>query len=383
MTSQDEASRCSRPAGRVRPSHPDARTVLMVTRRAPTEPGGVERVVTGLVTELARARPGWTVATVSAFREGSRLAGIDGLADVVASVRLGWRLRSRQADVVFVHCPECLWGIRLLQARRGGPPLVAVWHGAGPTPHLVLRGPGHPLARALARLRTAGERRALAAQGHVAVHRRLTADLRGLYGLDKPVAVVENAVDPTILERLARLPREQHRPGPVALWVGSGGHAKGLDVALAAVAAARRDLPGLRLVVVGVPAPRIAGPVEQVDWRGAVPPSRMAEVYRDADLLLFPTRYESFGLVVIEAMAAGLPVIVSNAVPAGIVADGRNGAVVVGHDPSRYAAALRRFADPQVRAAVGAANRTDARRFSARSAVAGYAAVVESFAGSR
>jgi glycosyltransferase involved in cell wall biosynthesis len=108
----------------------------------------------------------------------------------------------------------------------------------------------------------------------------------------------------------------------------------------------------------------------------------MAEVYRDADLLLFPTRYESFGLVVIEAMAAGLPVIVSDAVPAGIVIDGRNGAVVAGHDPARYAAALRRLADPGRRAAMAEANRDDVRRFSIESAGAGYVALAESFAAS-
>jgi D-inositol-3-phosphate glycosyltransferase len=84
--------------------------------------------------------------------------------------------------------------------------------------------------------------------------------------------------------------------------------------------------------------------------------------------------------VVIEAMAAGLPVIVSDVVPAGIVTDGRNGAVIAGHDPSRYAEALRRLADPGLRAAMAEANRRDAGRFSVESAVARYAAVAEEFA---
>ena len=79
---------------------------------------------------------------------------------------------------------------------------------------------------------------------------------------------------------------------------------------------ARGDLPGLRLRVVGVPAGK---PTEGVDWLGVIPQARIAEIYGRADLLLFPTRHESFGLVVIEAMAAGLPVIVSDAIGAGIV----------------------------------------------------------------
>jgi glycosyltransferase involved in cell wall biosynthesis len=354
-------------------------TVAMVTRRAPAELGGVERVVTGLLRELARTRPTWRVDALSAFREGSRLEGMNGLSDVIASLRLGWRLRNSTADVVFVHCPECLWGIRLLRRRRGGPPLVAVWHGAGPTPHLVLREPGHPLARALAWLRTTEERRALPADGHIAVHAGVADDLRSLYGLSKPVTVIDNALDATILDQLSRPARSRERAGLTAVWIGQAGHRKGLDVALAAAAQARRDLPGLRLAVAGVPAGEAA---EGVDWLGALPPDQMAEVYRNADLLLFPTRYESFGLVVIEAMAAGLPVIVSDAVPAGIVTHGRNGVLIAGHNPAHYAAALRRLADSRTRAAMTKANRHDARRFSMESTGAGYAAVAESFRGS-
>src|SRR5579862_4884200 len=83
-------------------------TVTMVTRRDPTEIGGVERVVVGLVRELGRTRPDWRVDTVSAFRPGSRIEGMDGLSDLIAGFRLGWRLRDSTADVIFVHCPECL-----------------------------------------------------------------------------------------------------------------------------------------------------------------------------------------------------------------------------------------------------------------------------------
>jgi hypothetical protein len=119
-----------------------ALTVAMVTRRAACEAGGVERVVGGLLAALPRTRPDWRVETVSAFREGSRLEGLDGLSDVVASLRLGWRLRRGTADVVFVHCPECLWGIRLLRRRRNGPRFIAVWHCAGPAAYLRLRWPG-------------------------------------------------------------------------------------------------------------------------------------------------------------------------------------------------------------------------------------------------
>jgi glycosyltransferase involved in cell wall biosynthesis len=384
MTWRTEGARAARGVTKREPQAGAPLTVVMATRRGPAHMGGVERVVAGLLTELARTRPSWQVRPVYVFHPGSRVEGIDGLSDVVASLRLGWLLRRSPADVVFVHCPECLWGIRLLRRRRGAAPLVAVWHGAGPTPYLLLRRPGDPMARVLAWIRTAGEKTALAADGHVAVHRGVADALRSVYGLRRPVTVIENALDPAISE-LRPAPASEHESeheheserGLTAVWVGQTGYRKGLDVALAAVAQARRDVPGLRLTVVGVPAGQQA---DGVDWLGVIPPARMAEVYRDADLLLFPTRYESFGLVVIEAMAAGLPVIVSDAVPPGIVIDGRNGAVIAGHDPARYAAALRRLADPGTRAAMAEANRDDVRRFSIESAGAGYVALAESFA---
>ena len=374
MTPQPEASPD-------RPGRP--LTIVMATRRDPTEIGGVERVVVGVVRELARVRPEWRVDIVSAFKAGSRIEGMDGFSDVLAAFRLGRKLRGSTADVVFVHCPEVLWGIRWLRRRQGAPPLIAVWHGVGPVPRLRLRRPGHPLARALARLRTMGERYALVADAHVAVHQQVEDCLRSLYGLRAPVSIIDNSLDVTIQDHLARPARNLVRTavtGLNALWVGQTGYRKGLDVAMAAVAQARADLPGLRLRVVGVPAGK---PTEGVDWLGVIPPDRMAEVYRNADLFIFPTRYESSGLVVIEAMVAGLPVIVSDCVGAGIVTHGRNGVVVAGYNPAHYAEALRHLAPAATRFEIAEANIEDVRRFNVDSTVSGYAAVVESFAASQ
>jgi hypothetical protein len=71
--------------------------VIMATRREPTECGGVERVVAGLIAELERSRPDWQVECMAAFPAGSRIEGVDLLADVIAGLRLGWRLRNTSA----------------------------------------------------------------------------------------------------------------------------------------------------------------------------------------------------------------------------------------------------------------------------------------------
>ena len=355
-------------------------TVTMVTRRRPSALGGVERIVSSLLGELTELRSAWRVDAVSAFRQGSGwISRIPGLDDVIASLRLGWRLRGSRADVIFLHCPECFWGIRLLRRRRGPrPSVIAVWHGVGPRRFLILRRPGHPLARALAWLRTLEEIAALSADGHVAVHESVASELRTVYGLDKPVTVIRNAVDASIVDQLGRADHAAEGTSLTALWLGQIAYGKGLDVALAALAEARRTLPDLRLIVAGVPE---GDPVDGVEWAGKVSPAEVAELYRRADLLIFPSRYEAFGLVVIEAMAAGLPVVVSDDVPTGIVTDGRNGVVVAGHDPSRYAAAITTLADSQLRAGMSKACLDDVRYFTTEPMTAGYAAVAESFAG--
>jgi glycosyltransferase involved in cell wall biosynthesis len=363
------------PASRLHDGRPFR--AVMATRREPTECGGVERVVAGLIAELERSRPDWQVECIAAFPTGSRLEGVDLLADVIAGLRLGWRLRNSSADVVYVHCAEVLWAIRLLRRRRGAPPVIVVWHGAGPNAYLTLRRPGHPIAWLLARLRTVLERGGLAADAHIAVHQEVADNMRSLYGFTGPVTVVENGLDSVMADQLSRPAPTREGDGINVVWAGQTAYRKGLDVALAAVAEARRDVPGLRLTVVGV-AP--GEPVDGVEWLGVVPPSAMPDVYQKADLFLFPTRYESFGMVVMEAMAAGLPIIVSDAIKVDIVQDGRSGAVISGHDPADYAAALRRLADPRIRAAIGAANKEDVRCYSIESFGAGYAAVAESLA---
>jgi glycosyltransferase involved in cell wall biosynthesis len=353
--------------------------VSMVTRRRPSSHGGVERMVTSLMLQMAQTCPAWQVDSVSAFNDGSHFERISGLSDVIASLRLGWRLRKSTADVIFIHCPECLWGIRLLCGRRRAmPPVIAVWHGAGPIRFVLLRKPGHPLAWALAWLRFIEELQALGADGHVAVHGAVAKDLRLLYGMSKPVAVIWNGVDASILHKLSELKHETEKSSFTALWLGQTQYGKGLDVALAAMAEARKSLPGLQLLVAGVPA---GSPTEGVQWCGIVPPAEIAEIYRRADVLIFPSRYEAFALVVIEAMAAGLPVIVSDSVPEGIVTDGRNGIIVSGHHPTDYATAILRLADPQLRASMSKANLEDAHSsFSVKSMAANYITLAESFA---
>jgi glycosyltransferase involved in cell wall biosynthesis len=82
------------------------------------------------------------------------------------------------------------------------------------------------------------------------------------------------------------------------------------------------DLPDARLVIAGEQDNRYPetgdlarrlGISDNVTWTGYLPDNELVELYRNASLLVHPSRYEGFGLQVAEAMASGTPVVCSNA----------------------------------------------------------------------
>lgn len=85
-----------------------------------------------------------------------------------------------------------------------------------------------------------------------------------------------------------------------------------------------------------------------------VPRARLADIYRRADVFVFPSLIEGMGLVVLEAMASGLPVIVTPNGPGDIVRDGVDGFVVPIRDADAIVDRLEYIrANPQVRAEMG------------------------------
>jgi D-inositol-3-phosphate glycosyltransferase len=145
---------------------------------------------------------------------------------------------------------------------------------------------------------------------------------------------------------------------PLVLFVGRLQPLKGPDVALAAFARLAQDLAGARLLVVGGPSgpqgeeevsrlrrgAAAAGLEQRVLFHPPVPHRELAAYYRAADVLVVPSRSESFGLVAAEGQACGLPVVAAGV--GGLshtVADGESGILVPGWDPADYAAALHRI----------------------------------------
>ena len=164
-------------------------------------------------------------------------------------------------------------------------------------------------------------------------------------------------------------PGQRHRLGlpaavPLALFVGNDYEKKGLPALLAALA----DLSGLHLAVVGngahIPAFRkraeSLGVGERVHFLGSLADVRPA--YEAADLLVHPTTEDTYAMVVLEALAHGLPVVVSAPAYCGIAADLTDGrdALIVGNprDAAQIAACVGRIlAEPSLASRLGEAGR--------------------------
>jgi glycosyltransferase involved in cell wall biosynthesis len=87
-------------------------------------------------------------------------------------------------------------------------------------------------------------------------------------------------------------------------------------------------------------------------------------LYRESDVFVFPTLLEGMPLVVLEAMACGLPVITTANGPGDIVRDGVDGFIVPARDADVISERLERlYRDPELRATMGRNASARAREF--------------------
>ena len=146
-------------------------------------------------------------------------------------------------------------------------------------------------------------------------------------------------------------------PRQIALTVARLIPVKNIQAMVDSFAMAAADRPGLGFVIVG------AGPLEgqlkeqarntglegRIRFVSFLPHSRLAILYRISYLLLFPSLSEGQGRVIIEAMAAGLPVIGSNYPPfTDVIVDGENGLLVDPSNTAQIADAIARLVDDRV-----------------------------------
>jgi len=142
--------------------------------------------------------------------------------------------------------------------------------------------------------------------------------------------------------------RLQFPPGaPVILWAGRPVRFKRLPLLFRAFAEIRAKLPEARLIVAGrkelaqEDLERIAREFrlgESLVWTGELAHEDLAGMYGAADVFLYPSIYEGFGRVLVEAGAAGLPAVATaTAGAADVVIDGKTGFLVPIEDASALA----------------------------------------------
>jgi len=119
--------------------------------------------------------------------------------------------------------------------------------------------------------------------------------------------------------------------GSVVLFTGRLSREKGVFELPGIFRKAKDKIPGLRMRIVG------HGPAEaelktnfpEAEYIGWVEHDKLPEVYNSADLLILPSRFDTFSCVVLEAMSCGLPVIAYNTKgPRDIIRDSVNGFLV-------------------------------------------------------
>jgi glycosyltransferase involved in cell wall biosynthesis len=106
---------------------------------------------------------------------------------------------------------------------------------------------------------------------------------------------------------------------------------------------------------------------KQITFAGLTPHGEIPKFYENADIYVGPSLYESFGVSILEAMVAGVPVVSTRvgAVPE-LISDGRSGLIVETADPSAIVdAVIRLFTNPELRNSAACAAREAVRdRFS-------------------
>jgi D-inositol-3-phosphate glycosyltransferase len=281
-----------------------------------------------------------------------------------------WRL-TRGVEYDLIHAHYWLSGVAALALReRWSAPVLQMFHTLGRLKNRAARVAGElePAIRLREEARIVAAADRIVAANVVERAELLVDDAAGA----QRIATIPCGVDTDLFapgDRAAARRALGLDDGPVLLWVGRIAPIKGLDTLLDAVGRLSAAGTRARLLVVGGDADEPSngheaslraqierlGLGETVRFVGPQPQERLRTYYVAADVTVVPSYYESFGMVALEAMACGSPVIASRV--GGLVTtvrDGVTGFLVpesdVGALAERIAALL---ADPDLRWRIG------------------------------
>jgi glycogen(starch) synthase len=188
----------------------------------------------------------------------------------------------------------------------------------------------------------------------------MRAEAAHLFEIDPAaIAVIHNGIEPTswrVPTETVRQARKRHSPhgAPLVLYFGRLEWEKGVQDLVAALPRIRRTHAGTRLVVAGrgrqasalVAQARKLRVRRAIDFVGHLPDRALVATLAAADAVVLPSRYEPFGIVALEAAAAGAPLVCSTAGGLGeVVVDGETGLSFAPGDIDGMAGAVRAVLD--------------------------------------
>jgi glycosyltransferase involved in cell wall biosynthesis len=189
---------------------------------------------------------------------------------------------------------------------------------------------------------------------------------------DRDIAIVPNGID--LKEYTSERPM-QNVGGPIKriLFVGRLHPVKGVQYLLQAMQMVHEEVPGAKLILVGDGEERESlekltdslGIRECVEFVGGVPHEKIPDYMHHADVFVLPSLSESFGIVNLEAMACGLPIVATRVggIP-DIIEDGANGYLVDTKNQEQIAEVLLKLLqDEQLRKDMSDNNRERVRRY--------------------
>ena len=265
-------------------------------------------------------------------------------------------------------------GIEL--SRRWNAPHIATFHTLARTKQRARAGERESERRAHAEQRIIDSAKALVVSTYIE-----RDDIAKLYGTSgAPVRVIPPGVDLSLFQPVDTQAARRElglADMRVILYVGRIEPLKGLDILIRAVSMLH-DAANAKLIIVGggleddAEMERLKSLASQLDisdivsFTGAVSQERLPVYYSAADVFVLPSWYESFGLVALEAMSCGTPVVVSRV--GGLrtfVENGKTGYLVPWRCPEAFARSMDTLlANPALRDAMGNAARRKATRLS-------------------
>lgn len=200
-----------------------------------------------------------------------------------------------------------------------------------------------------------GQRTLSAADAVVVISPQEEAALRADGLRPRRVELIPPGIDPETFATRRENPFEKRGLAgkSVVFFAGRLARAKGLDLVLRALPNIVREIPAAHLAIAGEDfgeqetlqqLAESLGVSRAVTWLGKLPREELLAAYQHASAFVFPSRYEAFGIAVLEAQAAGCPVVAANAsaLPF-LVSDGETGLLSRPEDPEHLAAALLRL----------------------------------------